>query len=112
MKSLGTGTYFPRVYDFFPKLARGHGAQHRFKKIQLLSGDIVKGNRANELCLAVSCTLRNGKGERHEDQAQNRKDWEESVGIRRASRTSHHAQSGMRTAATTSIDPKDLAAKG
>lgn len=109
MKELGSGSYLPRVFDFFPRTARGHGAQTRHTKITLLNGDVIKGNRRNAICNATgSCDLRNGKGDKHSNQAQNRKDWEELVGLRRESRATkaaHHAQSA---AAVARLDPKDV----
>jgi hypothetical protein len=99
MKTLGSGQYQPTVYAYFPKTARGHGAMSRHERMEVpqydkngqLTGYATRpGKRLNELCNAVSCTLRNGKGERHHNQEQNRKDWEESVGLSRGtSRRSH-----------------------
>lgn len=52
------GRYQPAVSAFFPKLGRGHSSRN---------------------CIAC----RTGDMKNHSGQAQNRKDWEESVGIRR-----------------------------
>lgn len=112
MKNLGSGSYLPRVYDFFPQTARGHGSQTRYTKITLLSGEMVKGGRSNPLCVAPTCerVSRTGRGEQHSNQAQNRKEWEESVGLRRTSRANKSAQTGIKAAAVVALDPKDLAA--
>ena len=103
MRSLGTGAYQPSVFAHFPRTARGHGSQGRYKREYTDGGVLIKGARRSELCNAVSCVLRTGKGERHQNQEQNRKDWEESVGIR------HTASRATRSAARQAIpnnDPK------
>jgi hypothetical protein len=102
MKELGSGRYQPSVRAFFPNTARGHGAQARFRKEPDPSGAPrwVKGKRTSALCNATSCALRTGKGERHHNQEQNRKDWEESVGLRRTERASHHSHH------SSNADPK------
>lgn len=111
MKELGSASYLPRVFDFFPKLARGHGAQKRYAKVQLASGEVVKGPRSNPLCNATgSCDLRNGKGDKHHNQAGNRLDWEESVGLRRGSKSTRSALHAQGAAAVARLDPKDFAA--
>lgn len=115
MRNLGSGTYFPRVYDFFPKTSRGHGAQDRHKKVLNAAGtELVASHlRSNPLCVEPTCELvsRTGRGQQHHNQAQNRKDWEESVGLRRTSRANKSAQHGVRVAAVAALDPKDFASK-
>jgi hypothetical protein len=84
LKTLGNSRAYPQVYDFFPKLGRGHAGKN---------------------CL--SC--KTGDMKNHSNQAQNRKDWEESVGIRRGSRGTRNAVRAQSTAAVAALDPKDFA---
>lgn len=93
MKELGSGKYLPTVFDFFPRLARGH------------SGDGLRKACHVPTCITNSKT---GRGDRHIAQDQNRKDWEESVGIRRTSRSTRGATSSQTHAALARLDPKDF----
>lgn len=66
------GRYQPSFSAHFPKLGRGHGHMTKRGKV---TGQLVG-------CLTCGRTPKAA----HFDAAGNRKDWEEGVGIRRASR--------------------------
>lgn len=110
MKELGSGRYLPTVYDFFPRTARGHGAQARYAMLCDATSKAYAGPRSNNLCVVPQCELvsKTGRGDRHKNQEQNRKDWEESVGIRGVSKATRSAASSQTHAAMHRQDPKDL----
>lgn len=87
--NLGTGRYQPEVRAFFPKLGRGH------------SNGIRKGH-------AICTACKTGDTKNHTNQAGNRQDWEENVGIRHTSTTTRRAIKAMGTAVIKAADPKGL----
>jgi hypothetical protein len=110
MKTLGSGIYFPRVYDFFPRTARGHGAQVRRKRFKADGTPYSHGGgpQCNPKCVEPTCELvsRTGRGQQHLNQAQNRKEWEESVGIVHSKRSTRGAAHQVAVAALAQSDPK------
>jgi hypothetical protein len=111
MKELGHGQYQPEVSAFFPKTMRGHGSMDKYEQDSIMTAQgekRIRGKRRSRLCNAQSCDLNTGKGEKHFAQGENRKTWEESVGLRRTNKSTKVAAVGAAAFIASMVDPKSL----
>ena len=68
--------YLPRTSDYFPRTKRGHGSTHPQPRISKDGVLVSKGCP----CVDPTCSRNVPTSKNlHEDQAANRKDWEEAV---------------------------------